>query len=118
MIDDPNFLDDLAHTFGSHRTRLSWRFAVVAASRKELLDVLTPEKLEPRRALNCPRIEFVFTGQGAQWYAMGVELVGRYEVFRNTLLSADTHFKSLDASWSILGECIQRATDPPSSAND
>lgn len=76
----------------------------MAASREELLDVLTPQQLEPRRALNCPRIGFIFTGQGAQWYAMGIELVGRYEVFRNTLYSADSHFKSLGASWSLLGD--------------
>lgn len=98
-----NLLDDLANTLGSHRTRFGWRLDVTAASREELLDALSPQHLEPRRALNDPRIGFIFTGQGAQWYAMGVELIDRYEAFRSILVSADTHFKGLGASWSLLG---------------
>lgn len=106
MTAECNCLDDLAYTLGSHRTRFAWRLAVTAASREELLDVLAPPQLEPLRSLNDPRIGYVFTGQGAQWYAMGVELIDRYEVFRSTLLSADTFFKSLGASWSLIGESI------------
>ena len=99
-----DFLDDLAYTLGSHRTYFGWRLAVTAASREELSNVLIPSELEPRRSLNDPRIGFVFTGQGAQWYAIGVELIDLYEIFRTILLSADTLFKSLGASWSLIGD--------------
>ncbi len=103
IVAERNFLDDLAHTLGSHRTKFNWRLGATAASRAELLDVLTPQQMEPRRTVSDPRIGFIFTGQGAQWYAMGIELVGRYKVFETTLLSADAHYKTLGASWSILG---------------
>ena len=98
-----HLLDDLANTLGSHRTRFGWRLDVTAASREELQDALSPQHLEPRKALNDPRIGFIFTGQGAQWYAMGIELIDRYEAFRSILVSADAHFKGLGASWSLLG---------------
>ena len=110
MTAECDCLDDLAYTLGSHRTRFGWRLAVTAASREELLDVLAPSQLEPRRSLNDPRIGFVFTGQGSQWYAMGVELIDRYEIFRSILLYADTFFKSLGASWSVIGDYVLIST--------
>ncbi|EFW98603.1 phenolpthiocerol synthesis polyketide synthase ppsa [Grosmannia clavigera kw1407] len=42
------------------------------------------------RSAKAPRLAFVFTGQGAQWFAMGRELVPMYAVFRQRLESADT----------------------------
>ena len=102
-VAERSFLDDLAHTLASHRTKFNWRLGATAASRAELLDVLTPQQIEPKRTISNPRIGFIFTGQGAQWYAMGIELVDRYKVFKTTLLSADAHYKTLGASWSILG---------------
>lgn len=113
MMADLNSLDDLAYTLGSHRTRFDWRLAVTATSREEILDVLMPQELEPRRSFNEPRVGFIFTGQGAQWYAMGVELVDRYEVFRSTLLFADAHFKSLGASWSLIGDFLSHLRCQP-----
>ena len=104
VIPEGGFLEDLAHTLGSCRTRFDWRLALTATSQEELLCALTPQQLEPRRALNEPRIGFIFTGQGAQWYAMGLELVHQFKSFENTLLNADAHFKSLGASWSLIGE--------------
>ena len=103
-IANQSLLEDLAHTLGSHRTQLSWRLGAVAASRGELLHALSPQQLEPGRALTDPRIGFIFTGQGAQWYAMGIELIGRFQVFENALSSADAHLKTLGASWSIFGD--------------
>lgn len=98
-----DFLDDLAHTMNSHRTAMDWRLAITAQDLENLADSLDLQKLRPRRAVLNPRIGFIFTGQGAQWFAMGRELISKYRVFRNSLLSADIHFKQLGASWSLIG---------------
>ena len=97
------FFDDLAHTMNSRRTAMDWRLAVTARDLETLTDSLNLQKLRPRRAVPIPRIGFVFTGQGAQWFAMGRELISTYRVFRKSLLSADNHFKKLGASWSLIG---------------
>ena len=46
---------------------------------------------------------FVFTGQGAQWWKMGQELIDREPVFRGVLEEIDEHLKPL-AGWSLIEE--------------
>lgn len=46
---------------------------------------------------------FVFTGQGAQWWAMGQELIRREPVFRGVLEEIDLYLKPL-AGWSLIEE--------------
>ncbi|KAL4928574.1 acyl transferase/acyl hydrolase/lysophospholipase [Aspergillus undulatus] len=48
-----------------------------------------------------PRLGFTFTGQGAQWYAMGRGLSERYFVFLQALEDAARHLQSLGASWRL-----------------
>lgn len=102
-LGDVTFLDSLAHTLNIHRTAFNWRLAVVAASAAEMIQGLSEQSLEPRRALYDPRLAFVFTGQGAQWFAMGRELIDRFPVFRHALLLAESHFHRLGASWTLIG---------------
>ncbi len=102
-MDGKNFVGSLAHTMNLHRTVFSWRLAVVAASAGDIINALSLPSLERRRALYDPRLAFVFTGQGAQWFAMGRELIDRFLVFKNALLSADAHYKSVGAPWSLIG---------------
>lgn len=51
-----------------------------------------------------PRIGMVFTGQGAQWHAVGRELLHAYPFFETVLKDAERHLKSLGAGWSLLEE--------------
>lgn len=98
------FLNDLAYTLFSRRSILNWRIVIVGATSKELIDALEQPDLTPCRALDAPpRLGFVFTGQGAQWHAMGRELVTGNSVFQRTLLAADNHLRDLGASWSLMG---------------
>ncbi|MEM7698936.1 MAG: acyltransferase domain-containing protein, partial [Verrucomicrobiota bacterium] len=48
-------------------------------------------------------IVFVFTGQGAQWWRMGQDLIKREPVFRNVLEEIDRYLKPL-AGWSLIDE--------------
>ena len=97
------FLDDLAHTLFSRRSTLNWRMVIAAATSDELIDALGKHDLSPCRALDTPRLGFVFTGQGAQWHAMGRELVNGNPTFQRTLLAANNHLRVLGASWSLHG---------------
>ncbi|KAL8882951.1 MAG: hypothetical protein Q9198_000127 [Flavoplaca austrocitrina] len=103
------FLKNLAYSLNVRRSAFDWRVAVIAASPQEFLSALDAETLEPRRILPDQPLSFIFTGQGAQWFGMGRELIGRYPSFRSTLTIADTHFQSLGASWSLIDELMQPA---------
>ena len=46
---------------------------------------------------------FVFTGQGAQWYAVGLGLL-HYQVYQFSLKNADQYLRSLGCDWSLLGK--------------
>ena len=50
------------------RTQLQWRFALTATCQEKLLERMEETKLRPVRTGRSPRLGFVFTGQGAQWY--------------------------------------------------
>lgn len=100
--DDDTFLRDLAYTLTARRTLMTWRsFSVVDGQ-------VAPETLNIA-AVPCERaarengVTFVFTGQGAQYANMGMELL-RYPVFQATLAEAHSVFQELGAEWSLFGQ--------------
>ncbi len=96
---DAQFLDDLAYTLGSKRTHHAWRSFIVAGPRGALQEALS-ESSFPVRAKSEPRLGFVFTGQGAQWPAMGMELMA-YPMFQQSVFAADKYLNDLGCSWSL-----------------
>lgn len=98
-------LSDLAFTLGQRRSLLPWRNACVASSLDDLMEQLKSAKSVPTRASKEPRLGFVFTGQGAHWYAMGRELSQAYPIFASAIEDADRHLRTLGASWSLIGLC-------------
>lgn len=82
-------LSDLTHTLESRRSTHSVRaFSLVSrdANSDQLADALTSDKLTFGTAMGPrPEIAFVFTGQGAQWAQMGLQLIEQYAVVRNSL---------------------------------
>ncbi|KZL64051.1 polyketide synthase [Colletotrichum incanum] len=102
------FLRDLSHTLASRRTYHSWRSISIASSpsqlRKALDDSLAPIKAKPN-----PRLAFIFTGQGAQWAAMGIDLLA-YRAFQESLLAADRYLNDLGCKWSLTFELSKPKT--------
>ncbi|KIA75975.1 hypothetical protein HK57_00218 [Aspergillus ustus] len=99
------YLADLAYTLSQRRSRLSWTLAVPAKSKDELCQLLEDSNLRPTFSQSSrPKVGFVFTGQGAQWYAMGRELLSAYPVFAHSIQEADAIFQELGAAWSCLEE--------------
>ncbi|KAI0485064.1 hypothetical protein GGR56DRAFT_681136 [Xylariaceae sp. FL0804] len=95
----PDYLPNLAYTLSEKRSILPWKSYILASSLDELrVRIEHPPK--PSRSSVAPRLYFVFTGQGAQWARMGIELL-RFAEFRESLSGAESHFKSLGSAWSL-----------------
>jgi acyl transferase domain-containing protein len=101
--DEDNFLDSLAYTLGQRRTIFPWISALPAQNVSGLVNALGSAKSKPVRTPERPRLGFVFTGQGAQWWAMGRELIGAYPTFKASLIESERYLKELGAPWSLLG---------------
>ena len=94
----------LAYTLGSRRSSLSWKAAFIAASPTSLAGQLSGDRLVFNKSTKEPRLSFLFTGQGAQWHAMGREIIYRYPVFERSLEAASECLQRLGASWRLLGK--------------
>lgn len=99
-----NLLKDLAFTLSKRRSILPYKAVVAADSPTQLIDALTGKGLKYSKFKTARKIGFVFTGQGAQWHAMGRELINQYPCFRRSLVLSDECLKEFGASFSILCE--------------
>lgn len=97
---------------------LKWRVAILAATSFDLIDALNSNRIVPGKVMdgakNRPddlQLGFVFTGQGAQWHAMGRELYGQqhgYPVYRSAVERADRCLRKLGSHWSLVEELTGR----------
>ncbi len=91
-------LPDLTYTLGAKRNHHPFRLTLVARSTdeaiRELNDFsqdLSAERIRTSfspRLESTPRVGFVMSGQGPQWWGMGRELLQREPVFRRALEAA------------------------------
>ncbi|OTA80299.1 hypothetical protein M434DRAFT_401803 [Hypoxylon sp. CO27-5] len=104
---DMHKLDQLAYTLAERRSRMLWRsfavvdpaFETIMGSSNDQLPLLQTAK-PVRVASEKLGIGFVFTGQGAQYVGMGLELL-RYPVFAETMRRADLVLANLRCAWSL-----------------
>jgi acyl transferase domain-containing protein len=98
-----NLLAQLSLTLNNRRSRLAYRHGIVAGTEKELIDKLDAQ-ITPSRLIKVPpKIAFILTGQGAQWWGMGRELIS-HPVFRTTLDLCDKAVHELGAPWKLIGK--------------
>ncbi|KAJ5605987.1 hypothetical protein N7510_008768 [Penicillium lagena] len=101
-----DLLDDLSFTMSKKRTQFSWRSFVMASTIKELAWNLSECNFtKPVRTAKTPEISFVFTGQGAQYQAMGRELMV-YPVFQKSLEEASEYIRRLGSPWTLIDELL------------
>lgn len=99
-----DWLSNLAYTLAEHRSSFPWKVALAASSISGLAQDLASDEIKPMKSSRASGFAFVFTGQGAQWYAMGRELIAVYPVFRHSLETTNLCLRDFGASWSLLGE--------------
>ncbi|HEY2799284.1 MAG TPA: beta-ketoacyl synthase N-terminal-like domain-containing protein, partial [Chthoniobacterales bacterium] len=106
-------LPDLTYTLGARRNHHPHRLTLVTSSWAELteeLDAFAKKEASPKihvtftaRREHAPRVGFITSGQGPQWWGMGRDLMRHEPVFRETIERCDTAL-SRWASFSLLEE--------------
>ena len=106
-------LPDLTYTLGARRNHHPHRLTLVARTVAELIQELDAfaikqDSVKSRtsftpRAERTPRIAFVMSGQGPQWWGMGRELMQHEPVFRHVIEACDAAICGM-APFSLLEE--------------
>lgn len=99
----PEYLANLAHTLAAARSGFSWKATCVAESAAELREQLQTEVTVGENAARVSnsrptRIGWVFTGQGAQWARMGMEMMER-RVFRDSVAKSAAFLREMGCDW-------------------
>ena len=97
-------LRDLAYTLSSRRSRLDFRRTLIGQWTDSKISILDAKVRPVARVLPEIKMTFVFTGQGAQWFAMGRELLRGSTVFTNSIVRSEHILHTLGASWSLVDE--------------
>jgi acyl transferase domain-containing protein/NADPH:quinone reductase-like Zn-dependent oxidoreductase/acyl carrier protein len=104
-------LDDLILSAALRRSHHAHRLAVIACGRGELAAQLrahgrgeaAPGVVSGNVSAQQPKLVFIFSGQGPQWWAMGRQLLALEPVFRAALEDCDRLLRQY-ADWSLLEE--------------
>lgn len=108
-------IENLVHTYSTRRSMHRFRAFAVGEDLASLSE--SAKNMNPlaswKQASKSPRLGFIFTGQGAQWYAMGRQLIEQNGLFKSILLECESVLKTLpDApSWSIVDELTKSQTE-------
>ncbi|KAI1084493.1 putative polyketide synthase [Whalleya microplaca] len=97
---------DIAYTLDSRRSALLSKSFAVVSSLGDLRSLAKLASVPVDTPKQPPRLAFVFTGQGAQWYAMGRELL-MYPEFAGSIQTAELALKKLGCCWSLQEELLK-----------
>ncbi|MCF6439120.1 type I polyketide synthase [Pseudoalteromonas luteoviolacea] len=88
---------DVCYTAANKRAHFSHRLSLVASSLEDAKQQLRGKEYSSAQALEkAPKLAFLFTGQGAQYLAMGQQLFESQVLFRDTLERCDAILRPLD----------------------
>lgn len=96
---------NLAYTLCQRRSHFPWRVSIVETLCSGLAGSLNGHDLTPMRvSAEQPRLAFIFTGQGAQWWGMGRDLLQTHPVYLDSIKRADKALRDVGAEFSIYEE--------------
>ncbi|GKT47554.1 reducing polyketide synthase FUB1 [Colletotrichum spaethianum] len=102
--EDTYYLSNLAYTLAVRRSHHDFRSFAVASSLAELKTQLSKGLPKMKRSSRQDNnLIFVFTGQGAQWPAMGKQLLSN-PVFRQSVEKSQLFLKALGCEWDTIRE--------------
>ncbi|CAG8942939.1 unnamed protein product [Penicillium salamii] len=96
-------LDHLAYTLASRRTLLSWRTFAVSNPSDSWATISDKFSLTSQARIS-PNMVMIFSGQGAQWFAMGRQLLDVFPVFSQSVEQAGDYLRSLGCDWDPIDE--------------
>ncbi|KAF2713472.1 ketoacyl-synt-domain-containing protein [Pleomassaria siparia CBS 279.74] len=106
-------LASLSHTLCNRRSHYPWRFSCVATDHSSLIDQLahfTGPTTANANAGDVP-LNFIFTGQGAQWPRMGRELLlaKQSSAFTDSMHRSRDILLALGATWDLIQEVLHES---------
>ncbi|KAH8721497.1 polyketide synthase PksD [Phaeosphaeriaceae sp. PMI808] len=106
--DNASHLERLANTLTTRRSLMTWRsFAV--ANPEGALDAIKLSLSNCVRSTRDSVLAFIFTGQGAQYARMGLDLL-HYPLFTSSLRKAAKVLRDLGANWDLIDK-LQTSED-------
>ncbi|KAJ5247638.1 hypothetical protein N7468_002621 [Penicillium chermesinum] len=116
-------LQDLSWTLNCRRSTLPVRLSIAASSVDSLIYSLDQAAQSPSSnvklagqttSMEAPKLLAVFTGQGAQWAAMGAELITSSNLATNCIARLDRSLQALPVEsrpkWSLKDEILKDKT--------
>src|SRR5215203_4583101 len=110
--------NDIYYAASARRSQYDYRMAIIGNSKEELYTNLQAFLTEEHNAdvfigdkslRREPKIAFVFSGQGGQWYGMGHELLKQEPVFYKAIEKIDRLIRE-KFSWSLIDELSAEKT--------
>lgn len=103
-------IDSLAYTLCERRSRFSHVYTIVATNTSDLEYGLDNVSSTSVSQSDPPWVSYIFTGQGAQWWRMGRELL-QYPVFKDSLRRCEAALIDLGVDWSLMEELLRDKAD-------
>lgn len=105
-------VQDIAFTMCTRRSQLAFRSFVVADSIEQLQSTLVEGLPSISRAgrKHQNQLAFIYTGQGAQWARMGMELLD-VPAFAESMEHSHRILQSLDCPWNLIKELEASTAD-------